>query len=266
MAETGVRQRWGRKRIDHALPAEDSGTPGAQEHTEPRRCCTLSGFFFVWFAGIMGAALMVGVVRGSATEGELPALVLFLVVLPAHQLSVLGGLYLWSRWKGVGSLRQDFGFNVRWRHASMVLVGVGLQAGGSLALTPLVRWLGDGQAPQEVVRDVTAVRGPGTSLAMVVSVTVLAPVVEEVLYRGLLLRALLHRLPTRRAVLATGAVFGAVHLFDTGLRPEALPVVVALGGLGVILAVLAVRDGTLSRPIFVHIGFNSGAVLMTFLT
>lgn len=249
-----------------AVAAGETLGTGERTRPAPTPSCTLSCFFFVWFAGIMGAAAMAGVVRGSATDGELPALLLFLVVLPAHQLSVLGALTLCSRWKGLGSLRRDFGFDVRWRHAPVVLAGAGLQVGASVALAPLVRWLGDGQAPQEIVRDVGEVRGPGTMLAMAVSVVVLAPAVEELLYRGLLLRALLRWLPTGGAVLTTGVAFGAVHLFDTGLRPEALPVVVALGGLGVILAVLAVRDGSLSRPIFVHMGFNGVAVLVTLLT
>lgn len=267
VAEAGNGERRVAGRSDRSPPSADRpGTTGPEGITVPTPSCTLSCFFFVWFTGIAGAMAMVGVVGGSARNGEIPALPLFLAVLPAQQFSTLGALYLCSRWKGSGSLRTDFGFEVRWGHASMLFGGVALQFGMDLVLAPLVHWLGNGEVPQDIVRDVDAVRGLGSSLAMAVSVAVLAPVIEELLYRGLLLRALLRRLPTNAAVLMTGTVFGAVHLFDTGLRLEALPVVFALVGFGVLLAVLAVRDGSLSRPIFLHMGFNSAVVLLALVT
>ena len=144
----------------------------------------------------------------------------------------------------------------------MFLGGVALQFALAVVVAPLMLWLGDGDAPQEIVRDVAAVSGFGASLAMVLAVGVLAPVIEELLYRGLLLRALLRRFPPNVAVILSGTMFGAVHLFDTGLRLAGLPIVAALMGFGVFLAVVAVRDQSLYRPILLHMGFNSATVLL----
>lgn len=241
-------------------------TARAAGSLEPTPCCTLSCFFFAWFAGIFGAMAMIGVVSGATTDGEIPALLLFGLVLPAQHCCTFGALVLCSRRKGAGSLRADFGFGIDRRHAPVFLGGVALQFVMAVVVAPMMQWLGDGEAPQEIVRDAAAVNGVGASLIMVVSVAVLAPVIEELLYRGLLLRALLRRLSPNIAVLISGTTFGAVHLFDTGLRLAGLPIAMALMGFGVVLAVVALRDQTLSRPILLHMGFNSATVVLLLAT
>lgn len=262
--------RWLSPRRDPGSSSPPPGDPepgGATASVEPTGRWGLASFVVVWLAGLAGATLTMGFFAAAVgTSGEPPALVLFGLVLPAQQVFILGALVAVSRSHGHGSLRQAFGLELRAGHASAVLAGVALQVALSVVVAPVVRWLGDGTAPQEIVRSVAGVGGAAASVAMVASVGVLAPLVEELLYRGLLLRALLQRVPTRQAILISGAVFGSVHLLDTGFRPEAIPVVLAVGVLGVVLAALAVRDGSLSRPIFVHMGFNLAVVVAAVAT
>lgn len=89
-------------------------------------------------------------------------------------------------------------------------------------------------------------------------VGLVAPVVEETFFRGLLLRSL-----SKRGASAAVAVLGSAAIF-AGLHFQLLQ----LPGLfvfGVILAVMTVLTGRLGPAIFAHIGFNSTTVVVLYL-
>jgi membrane protease YdiL (CAAX protease family) len=80
-----------------------------------------------------------------------------------------------------------------------------------------------------------------------------APVVEEIFYRGLLLRSLKRYLSPTLAVVVCGVVFGAAHLN--------LVTLAGLAGFGIVLAYLANRFGRLGPNILAHSAFNLVAVI-----
>jgi hypothetical protein len=84
---------------------------------------------------------------------------------------------------------------------------------------------------------------------------VLAPLAEELLFRGALLRALMRRTSPAWAVFGSALVFALVHPLGD---PEVGSVIVvpAILTLGVVSGYLAVRSGDLSRSIMLHAGFN----------
>jgi membrane protease YdiL (CAAX protease family) len=85
-----------------------------------------------------------------------------------------------------------------------------------------------------------------------------APVVEELFYRGLLMRSLRKRgMPGWAAVVVSGAVFAAVHL--QGLQ---LP---GLFAFGVIAGGLAHLSGRLGPAIWAHVGFNLTTVVALYV-
>lgn len=101
--------------------------------------------------------------------------------------------------------------------------------------------------PDDVQTAVDLVLGDvdGATLAiLLVSAAILAPLAEEILFRGFLYRNLRDALGRTSAALFSGFVFGAVHL-----DPERL---VPLAGLGVVLALLYEWSGSLMVPIMVH--------------
>ena len=51
-----------------------------------------------------------------------------------------------------------------------------------------------------------------SGLASVVATCILAPVLEEMLFRGIILRSFLHQYPRNRAILCSAALFGAAHM------------------------------------------------------
>jgi membrane protease YdiL (CAAX protease family) len=83
----------------------------------------------------------------------------------------------------------------------------------------------------------------------------LAPFFEELLFRGMLLRALRRRLDVAPAIAVSALSFALIHpLLDPTLAT--FTVVPALFLLGVLSGILAVRSGELSQSIWLHVGFN----------
>jgi membrane protease YdiL (CAAX protease family) len=80
-----------------------------------------------------------------------------------------------------------------------------------------------------------------------------APVVEELFFRGLLLRSLDRRFGTPAAVIGSALVFGLVHY-----ELLQLPALILFG---IVLAVLAERTGRLGPGIAAHAAFNAATVL-----
>ncbi len=93
--------------------------------------------------------------------------------------------------------------------------------------------------------------------AIILSLVVLVPVAEELLYRGLVYTALRARLAAPAAIVASAAFFAAVHL-----NPTLLP---SLFLVGAGLAWLMERTGSLWPPIIAHVFINGVAVLGSLL-
>ena len=98
------------------------------------------------------------------------------------------------------------------------------------------------------MRRVTDSAHGGGFIALTIVVVVGAPVVEELFFRGLVLRSLQRRFGDTWAVVGSAVVFGVAHF-----EPLQLPALVALG---VILGVMAVSTKRLGPSIFAHAGFN----------
>lgn len=77
----------------------------------------------------------------------------------------------------------------------------------------------------------------------------IAPVAEEILFRGILYRALRERGWPRTALVGTSVLFGAIH--------GHLPSFVALSFLGWVFALLYDRTSNLLAPILAHSAFNT---------
>jgi membrane protease YdiL (CAAX protease family) len=81
----------------------------------------------------------------------------------------------------------------------------------------------------------------------VVAVSLSAPIVEEIFFRGLLYRSLRNRLPVPQAALIAGLLFGLVHI--TGYPLITLPIKAAFG---VIACLLYERTGSILPGIALH--------------
>ncbi len=166
--------------------------------------------------------------------------------------------------KGTGSVVSDYGFALKpWPDIPLgIVVGVASQyllvPVVEAPLAPFVHHLYSrlGHPAQSLTGDAF---GSGLVL-LAVLVCVGSPVVEELFFRGLLLRALLGnfgeigpRLGPAISIVVTALVFALVHF-------EALQFL-GLAGFGVVLGYLAWRTGRLGPSIVAHMTFNTVTIV-----
>ena len=216
-------------------------------------------FIFIWLGGLLGGAVLGGI--GFLVFSAEWAVILALAGGIGTNLAILWWLY---RRKSEPHL----GFELEPQDLVYLALGVFLQLAVAVLMLPLAeRLFPEGGPPQEIARELA---DPDTALivklAVVVAAVLAAPVVEELIYRGVLLRAVGSR--SRVAGIAvTAAVFSAVHivtLTEPFLATAAL-VLPPLFFLGVVLAWLTLRSGRLGPAIFTHTGFNLVSALVLFL-
>lgn len=133
-----------------------------------------------------------------------------------------------------------------------VVLGVVVQ----LAVVPAIYWpilrFVD-QAPGDFAEDLAANAGdPVGAFFFVGAAAVIAPIVEEWFFRGMLLPALARRFGTMAGVVVSSLLFMLVH------QPISYPGILAIG---LILAWLRVATGRLAPAILAHMAFNAVTVI-----
>jgi membrane protease YdiL (CAAX protease family) len=207
------------------------------------------------FAVLVGGAI-VGAAGYDSRHTDLWPLWLVAVTEVPLWVGLVGAPVYAARVKGNG-LRIDFGLKAR-----LVDVPVGGVVGlvSQLLLVPAVSWLwvvilrrhlSDLDDVAKHLAD-KAHHSVGGAVLLVLIVVVAAPIVEELFYRGLLLRSLERRVGDGWAVVWCGLIFGLSHF-----EPLQLP---ALAVFGMVLALLAQRSGRLGPSIFAHMAFNGVTV------
>lgn len=97
-------------------------------------------------------------------------------------------MWLMSRISGTGSPASDFGLVLHPNQFWGLFAGMGLQIAIAIALAPLIRFLYPEGAPQQAVAEVAESAVGAVDIVLVfVSAGILAPVVEEMIFRGMLL-------------------------------------------------------------------------------
>lgn len=157
-------------------------------------------------------------------------------------------------------LREPFNLQKGW----LLWAGIGL-AGAILAisLTGVAVSFFNGETPQRetdaLVRLLPLIGSSNLSTACLVGITgVLAPLLEETVFRGFFMTSLTKWVPTPVAVVISAAVFALVHL-TPGEFPQ-------LFVLGTALGFSYAQTHNLLTPITIHSFWNSGVILLlTFL-
>lgn len=224
--------------------------PGAGAAVSPARW-GLGDFFWVYVAGLVVSVVFasIGVAITGDNNGNTGALTV--------GLSVLGQFGGWfasiaavAHFKG-RSLRQDFGLRLDVRDWWAPFAGIGLFLAGTALIVPL-HALVDEQ--QKVVQDLE--NATGAKLAVIaVTAAVIAPICEELLFRGLLLRALRRRMAPELAIGVQALAFALAHPMLSPTLGD-LAVVPALFLMGTVSGIVATRKGDLSASILLHFGFN----------
>jgi hypothetical protein len=182
------------------------------------------------------------------------------VVLGAIALDLvfLGSLVLWLSKAHPGSWTA-IGIRATWRAlatgagAGVLLYGVVAFAVGSAVIWILERLSSAPvEAPAQVPDDLSA----AGSVGAIVLAVILAPMTEEVFFRGILYRSVRDRAGVVVGVAVSSLLFGAVHLVPAdGASVWVLPLVMTVTGAA--LALLYERSANLVVPVAAHVAFNA---------
>jgi membrane protease YdiL (CAAX protease family) len=234
--------------VDRTLPADRR-----RSARHPGVTWGLGDFFSVYLVGLVASFVLAAIGYGISGDepGHAGALTIGLALCGQFGGWVIG-LVVVSRRKGRNSLRRDFGLVVHARDLWLLLAGIGLEVGLATMLFPIANLVPNQQ--QGVVNDLESAHGLHLAI-LALFAGLIAPVCEELLFRGLLLRALQRRFSPAIAVAVSALVFALAH---PALDPTwgTFVIVPALFALGAISGAVAVRRGDLSASIMLHIGFN----------
>ncbi len=222
----------------------------------------IGGALLGFAAGLVLAAVTTSVVASAtgyrlSSGGALPVAVTGADV-GGLWVGLVGAVVLSSRLRGTGDLGRDFGWGLgRWWD---VPVGAAIGVASQYVLIPLLYFPIERvdhhlsrQLGQPVQRDTGAVHGLGSMVILLLLLAAGAPMVEELFFRGLVLRSLLGRTPVPVALVGSALLFALAH-FEVAQFA-------GLAAFGVVLAVLAWRTGRLTPGIGAHAAFNTVAVL-----
>ena len=193
---------------------------------------------------VLGSAILLA----GGWHKPFPILATFLATVPFWVIAVGGALRF-------GGLDRSL-FAARWFD---VPVGVAAGVATQLLAVPAVYWvvskvteLDSSRLELEARRVVDSAAGGGQVALLVVMVCVAAPIVEELLYRGVLMRSFGQRRPVVGLV-ASAAIFAALHF-------QALQFM-GLFLFGLVAGGLMLRTGRLAPSMAAHVAFNATTVI-----
>jgi membrane protease YdiL (CAAX protease family) len=159
------------------------------------------------------------------------------------------GLSLRELWQRVAPGRP--GRDLAWGGAFLGLA-VLLVLAVALVAGPL---LSPDQSPQRDLQELLrSLRGWLPNLALFLTVTLLAPCFEELLFSGFLLPVLARKQRLALALALSALLFGAIHL-----QPAGLP---TLSTLGLVMGLALRHTGSLRTPILIHACWNGSQFLL----
>jgi uncharacterized protein len=219
---------------------------------------------FLGFGVLLGALLGSAVVAGILYAIGVPEWFATVVVMAGGYLPVLAYVWWASRRWGTGRLTDDLGLRARpadlgWGPLTLVACWAAQIAVGILILA---LGLPVGSNTEGLFDD----EGSWVVLGIIaVAAVVVAPVVEELLFRGLILRAFLSRMAAPAAVALQALLFGVVHL-TPGIGLGNVSLVLALSAVGAVLGGAALLTRRLAAPMIAHAILNAVALTLVFLT
>jgi membrane protease YdiL (CAAX protease family) len=222
-----------------------------------------AGLVIANLAGAVIGAVILAATGNTGTDIELSLVMVAVLQIPLWS-GYLGAPLYAAKYKGNGVVA-DFGLRMEpWD----VLKGLGAGLVAQILAIPLLYFLlfsltdalgwefdhDISAAARELVEKATDPVG----VVLLVLITVVgAPIIEELFFRGLLLRSIQNRFGPAAALWGSSLVFAAVHL-----QPLQFP---ALLLIGLVLGWLAQRSGRLGPSIWAHVAFN-GVATLTLLT
>jgi membrane protease YdiL (CAAX protease family) len=163
-------------------------------------------------------------------------------------------LFLMVRVRGHSPFWHTMGWRKLEFNGQPPLVTVGRFLGAGAVLAVLIsyasKFVGEsGELPIEEM-----FKSRPTVIALMLFGILVAPLVEEMMFRGFLYPLIARRFGIATGVIVTGLLFGAMHAQQLG---GAWGQISLLMGVGIILTWVRARTGTVTASYLVHLGYNS---------
>ena len=216
-------------------------------------------FILVFLGGIVGLSIAAGIGFFIGDDETL-----LVVLLVGQSVGSLLAIWLLGRTKD----DPDLGFSIAGTDVLFVGAGVLLQVLLSLLLSPLAdRLIPEGEQAQELAELFAELQSPSVRWAVFFVAVLLAPVTEELMFRGVLLKAIKSN-KTWVVMTITAVVFAAFHIPDlvgASFTARAAVVLPNLIAVGLVLAWVTLRTKRLGPAIFIHSGYNLLAAVLLLL-
>ena len=187
--------------------------------------------------------------------------VLILAIL-GYGPSVLWCRYVSRHW-GSDSLRTDIGLAPRWADLGWGPVIWLAALGAQIAIAAVI--VGLGVPISNNTDGITDLQADRTYVvSIVITAVIAAPIVEEMVFRGVVLRGLRSTTPAVLAIVLQGVLFGCAHVDPVRGRGN-VGLVMVLSGVGITFGAAAFLLRRIGPTIVAHAIFN-GVVLLIVLT
>ena len=217
---------------------------------------------FAWLLAYVAALPLQGILisitgHGGEKSDSWPISLTVLSVLCLWIPFVVALVVVSRRW-GQDQFSRDFKVHLGWVDLAGLPIGIASQ----LLLVPLIYWplqriWPDAFSSDEIeqrARELWDKAHGGWIVVLVLVVALGAPIIEELVYRGLILQALQSRLNDWVALIISAAWFALIHL-----QPVELP---GLFAFALVLGICFQRTGRLGMSVMAHIGFNAAGLLL----
>ena len=210
-----------------------------------------------WLLGqvsVILALVAIGLIDQNINLDD-PSLEITAILQAALWVGTLG-IPLWLYYtKGISWKQFGWGFKKSDVFQGL-LIGLGTQIAGGLLYLPLLVIFDDIDVSEPARELVDKATGFGVFLLFLV-VVVGAPVVEEIFFRGLTLKAFEKKMGSRSAAIVSSLFFAIAHL-----QLVQFPALLLFG----LVAVYLVRKhDRLGRAVWAHVGFNATTVIALLL-
>ena len=210
-----------------------------------------------WLLGqvsVILALVAIGLIDQTINLDD-PSLEITAILQAALWVGTLG-VPLWLYYtKGISWKQFGWGFKKNDVFQGLI-IGLGTQIAGGLLYLPLLVIFDDIDVSEPARELVDKATGFGVFLLFLV-VVVGAPVVEEIFFRGLTLKALEKKMGSRSAAIVSSLFFAIAHLLLVQFP--------ALLLFGLVAVYLVRKHDRLGRAVWAHVGFNATTVIALLL-
>ena len=163
------------------------------------------------------------------------------------------------RW-GTGRLAADLGFRFRWGDTGW---GPLTWIGGYCATFPMAILIAATHIPiKSNTTGLSRLQGErGVLIAAMIAAIVAAPFVEELLFRGVVMRGFASVMPAWRAVALQGVMFGSAH-FDPARGAGNIGLIMVLSAVGIVFGTAAYLLRRIGPSIAAHALMNTVAMII----